>query len=326
MKSTTDFYTILNVKRGATADEIKRAYRKLAKKHHPDRNPNNPNAEARFKDVQRAYAVLGDPEKRSQYDQFGEAGVGRVAPGPGGERVYEWGGNSKINLDDLQDLFGAFGGSSSSRASIFDQMFGGGGRRTTRRPAPQRGRDVERRVSLSLDQVVTGASVTVEVRAGANGRSETLEVKVPAGVDDGQRIRLTGKGQSGSNRGAPGDLFLICSVKPHPYFRREGSDVYVDVPISVVEAALGARIDVPTLAGSATVSVPAGTHSGAKLRLKGRGIVKRAGQGTGDLYVVIKIVPPAELTDQQRGLFEKLQAADSVDPRSQCAWNRATSG
>ena len=315
-----DFYNILGVARSASANEIKRAYRRLAKEYHPDRN-SDPAAEAKFKEVQDAYGVLSDAKKREEYDRFGEAAVGHWQTAPGGQRVYEWGGGTRINGEDLEDLFSAFGGGAGPKASVFDQFFGGG----RAQPGPQRGADEEHRISLSFDQVVHGAVIGVAIESRGGNRKETLDVKIPPGVEDGQRIRLAGKGHPGRHGGQPGDFFLVCRVPKHAYFRREGPDLYVDVPVSITEAALGASIEVPAVDGRTTVKLPPGTPSGAKLRLGGRGLQKRGGNGRGDAYVVIKIVPPVTLTDAQQALITQLNDTKLPDPREACPWNREAS-
>jgi len=279
--------------------------------------------------VQRAYDVLRDPKKREQYDQFGEVGVGEVHTDPRGQRVYEWGGGSSVRVDDLEEILNAFGGMGGGR-SPFDDIFGqfrsGRGRvRRGQAAAPAAGAHEEHRVELSFDQAVHGASLNVTLRSGANGQSETLTVKIPPGVEDGQKIRLKGRGQPGRHGGRAGDLYLVCSVKPHAWFRRKGADVYVDVPVSMAEAALGAKIEVPTVDGPATVTLPPGTASDAKLRLAGKGIRKGDGGDRGDHYVVIKIVPPKRMDTELQELFGKLQELDPSDPRAQCPWKKTTS-
>ena len=323
MSRQRDYYETLGVKQSASQEEIKRAYRRLAKEFHPDRNPDDPSAEGKFKDVQRAYEVLGKPDKRAQYDRFGEAGVGQWTTGQRGQKVYEWGPNSSINVEDLEDLMAAFGGGGGARrASVFDQFFSGFRGGPGRAAAPQRGGDETGHVSLSFDQAVHGAVVTVQLRSEDEERNETLEVKIPPGVENGQKIRVSGQGHRGSGGGPPGDFYLVCSVQPHPYFRRDGADIYVDVPVTVVEASLGAKIEVPAIDGHLTLTLPPGTPSGAKLRLKGRGLSRPGRDERGDQYVVIKIVPPEQLTEEQRRLLKRLGEQDQSDPRSKCAWNK----
>lgn len=328
MPHAQDHYATLGVPRTASQDEIKRAYRKLAKQYHPDRNPDDPSAEAKFKEVQHAYGILSDPQKRAEYDRFGEAAVGRFNTDPRGRKVYQWGTNSTINAEDLEDLFSAFAGGGEERPSVFDEFFGGSGRQRRggrRRPhptaAPERGADAERTITLTFDQAANGAVVTAQLGPRGNGKPGTLDVRIPAGVEEGQRIRLAGRGHPGRDGGPPGDFYLVCHVKPHPFFRRQEADVYLDVPISVSEAALGAKVEVPTLDGRATVSIPPGTPSGAKLRLKGRGLKKGAAGERGDQYIVVGIVPPKPVTDQERRLFEQLREQQSGDPRASCGWH-----
>ncbi len=323
MPNKDNFYEILGIPRSATAEEIKRAYRKLAKKYHPDRNPNDSSAERKFKEVQQSYEVLGDAEKRAQFAEYGRAGVGNFSTNPRGQQVYEWGGQSSINVEDLSDLFSAIGrGRESHGASVFDQMFGGGGRnRASAAPAPRRGSDVEKPISLSFEQAAHGAVVTVELRTRRGMRGDKLEVKIPKGVKDGQKIRLAGKGNPGSHGAAAGDFLLVCSIRPHAYFRREGADILLDVPISLSEAALGTGVEVPTVDGPVTVTIPPGTSSGAKLRLKGRGLAVRGTPSRGDQFVVIEIVAGQALSDEQRGLFEKISSLDSTDVRAGCQWS-----
>lgn len=320
MSRKLDYYEILGVSRTASADQIKRAYRKLAKKHHPDRNPGDPTAEQKFKEVQQANSILSDSKKRAEYDSFGEAGVGRWATGQRGQKVYQWGANSSVNADDLADLFSAFGGGTGRPSSPFEQIFGGGRQQRPMPKTPQRGADLQRTISLSFEQTVHGAAVDVKLHPKRNGRPETLAVKIPAGVEEGQKIRLPGRGHPGTNGGPPGDFYLVCSIRPHAYFTREGADVHLDAPVTVTEAALGATIEVPTIDGTATVKLPPGTAGGAKLRLKNCGLKRPGASGRGDQFIAIRIVPPTSLTDEQRRLFEQLSEQDRSDPRTACGW------
>jgi DnaJ-class molecular chaperone len=318
-----DYYKTLGVERTASQEEIKRAYRKLTKQYHPDRNPGNASAESRFKAVQEAYEVLGDKDKRAEYDQFGDAAVGHWDTDSAGQRVYTWGGGSQIPVDDLQDLFSAFGGG----ASVFGDLLGGqrvGGRgrrryRTQTPPSPPRaGQDVERVVNLPFEQAVHGTTVEVDVaRDGA--KRQTLKVKIPPGVENGQRIRIKGGGGLGRSGGAAGNLYLKCLVRDHPYFRRVGLDIHLDVPVSVVEAMTGATVDVPTLSGTVSLKVPPGTSSGSRLRLRGKGIYNAAGE-TGDQIVTVQVHVPKNLTSQQQKLVEQLRETLNDDPRADTDW------
>jgi DnaJ-class molecular chaperone len=322
-----DYYEALGVPRTATPEQIKQAYRKLAKQHHPDRNRNNKEAESRFKEVQNAYDVLGDPEKRKKYDQFGHAGVG-AGPPPGwrqdgrpsgGARTYTWqSGGPDIPIEDWEDLFSTFSGAGQARepagGTVFEEFFGRSGRRG--RSGPAAGQDAEHTVPLTFDQAVHGT--TLQLNFPDTGG--TVNVRIPPGIADGQRIRVRGKGLPGVNGGPPGDLYIIPNIQPHPYFRRVGSDIYLDLPLRITEAALGSRVEIPTLEGNTVLTVPPGTPSGAKLRLKGRG-VKPQGKPPGDQYAVVRIVPPKSPTDEQKRILETLQQSEEPNPREGLGWH-----
>lgn len=321
-----DYYDILGVKRKATADEIKRAYRKQAKKYHPDRNPNDKTAESRFKEVQEAYDVLGNPQKRQQYDMFGSAGPGPFGGGAGGRsgpfQQSRGMGGQQVPIEDLEDLFQVFGGTrrrGGGRGSIFEEFFqsAGPGRRQAGpfTEEPPGAKDIEHTVTLTFEQAVHGT--TLDIRLSHGRKSETISVKVPAGVRNGQRIRLKGKGQPGR---PPGDLYIVCSVQPHAYFRRIGDDIYLELPLSITEAALGTKVEIPTLSGHTVLKIPAGTASGSKLRLKGKGVKPAGSKPAGDQYAVIRIVPPKKLTTKQSELLENLQEISKDDPRKDIAW------
>ena len=326
-----DYYEVLGIGKTATQDEIRKAHRKLVRLYHPDVNKNNKAAEEKFKEVQEAYDVLSDEGKRRNYDQFGHAGVNAEA-GPGGvdPATYEayrraqqgrgggpqW-GSGGVTVEDLDPSdFGAAG-----FGDIFEQMFGargsGGRSRGCAAPPPQpmRGSDIEYPITLSFEDAARGITLPLQIRRG--GKMEQIEIKVPPGVKDGSRVRIKGKGDQGTN-GENGDLFIITSIHPHPYYRRDGLDVLVDVPISMYEALLGTKVEVPTLDGPVTVTIPPGTSSGAKLRIKGRGIER--GTEKGDEYVVVKIAIPKELDASDKETITKLQQKHPLNARADVKW------
>lgn len=312
-----DYYEVLGVSRDANASEIKRAYRRLAKQFHPDQNEGDESASAKFKEVHEAYTALLDKDSRARYDRFGHAGVdGRSAGGTG---AWTGSGQVPIDLGDLGDLFdfgdftGPGGGAGGS--SAFEEFFrGAGARHGTGAAAAAARRDVEHQISLTFDQAVRGTTLEVPVELGRS-RRQRISVTIPPGVREGQRIRVRGKGRPGTARHPAGDLYVTCSIQPHPYFERRGDDVYLDVPITIVEATLGAKVDMPTLDGARTVTIPPGTPSGAKLRLAGLGVPSPRGGDRGDHYAVIKIVPPAKLTAEQRSALERLVETGLEAPR-----------
>ncbi|MBM4018211.1 MAG: J domain-containing protein [Planctomycetes bacterium] len=333
MAATRDYYEVLGVGRTAAPDDIRAAYRRLARKYHPDLNPGNKQAEQHFKQINEAYEVLSDPEKRRMYDQFGPdfaraqaAGTGAgAAPGggPGGFR-YTWSGEGSP-FDDA--VFEAFGGGGGEPANLFEELLGRlGATRGRARRAAFRGQDVEAELAVAFEQAVRGgqAGITLERPAGdGSSRPERIQVRIPPGVRDGQRLRLRGQGGPGAGGGPPGDLYLLVRVQPHPYFRREEQDIYIDVPVTVAEAALGAAVEVPTLGGRTRVRIPPGTAGGTRLRLRGQGVPGPSGGGAaGDQYCVIKIVPPRTLDERQRRLFEQLKSLEKDDPRAEAPWNR----
>ncbi|MEI2765204.1 MAG: DnaJ C-terminal domain-containing protein [Dermatophilaceae bacterium] len=314
-----DFYAILGVPKDADEATIKKTYRKRARTLHPDQNANDPKAEARFKDIGEAYAVLSDPQQRQEYDQvraMTHGGARFTAGGPGG------GG--------FQDLFGGmFGGPgvrfSTSRGgreeADLQDLLGGlfaqggaggypGGYAGSR--GPRKGPDVQARTTLGFRQAVSGDTVTL-----TTGEGGSVTTRIPAGVKDGQKIRLRGKGHRGEPGGESGDLILQVAVEPHPVFGRDGDHLTVDLPVTFAEAALGATVAVPTLTGEQVrVKVAPGTPSGRVLRIKGRGVVTP--HGTGDLLAKVQVVVPQRLTDAAREALEKLRVdEDGVDPRAE---------
>jgi molecular chaperone DnaJ len=361
-----DYYKVLGVPKNATAAEIKKAYRKLAQEFHPDRNAGNKAAEDRFKEISAANDVLGDEDKRKQYDQvremaasgFGGGGFGGFQGGaPGGGRVrFE-----DFDMGDLGDLFGG--------------LFGGSGRGRARANAA-RGADLETRVTVSFDESMSGVTVPVRIDgpapcetcggsgaapgttpvtcpqcggsgqiavnqgffqmsqtcprchgagrivetpcptcggSGSTTRTRSFQVKIPAGVRDGARIRLTGRGEPGAAGARAGDLFVQVHVRAHPFFGRKGSDLTVDLPVTYAEVALGANVEVPTLNGPVTMKVPAGTPNGKTFRLKGKGATKRGGHG--DLLVTVNVEVPRKLSRPEKELLKQLQDAEKESPR-----------
>jgi curved DNA-binding protein len=294
-----DYYEILGVPRDASADDVRRAYRKLARQYHPDIN-NATGAEERFKEVGEAYEVLSDPEKRERYDRLGDP---RSAGGEG------------PNPADFEDIFGRGGFGSDVRvefgeggfSDFFESLFGEGRGRAD--GGPLRGRDREAVLDLSLEEALAGGRRRLSL-----DDDESFEVNIPAGVREGQRIRIGGKGAAGRGGGPAGDLYLLVHLRPHRRFRREGDDLQVDLRVTPWEAALGATVPVPTLSGTAQVKVPAGSSSGRRLRLRGRGLPTRDGE-RGNLYATVQIAVPKEMSDEERDLFEKLAAASDFDPR-----------
>jgi curved DNA-binding protein len=308
--ATKNPYDILGVARNASQDEIKRAYRRLAKEHHPDRNPGNKSAEQRFKEIQAAYEVLGDPERRTQYDRFGAGGPPPEYQnwGARGAQAHERGagaGGVHFDFDSFGDL-----------NSIFEQFFrrsgpGGGGFRRGGAGvevggAAPRGADLEHAVEVSFEEAMRGTTREVVLRNPEDGSSERIEFRIPAGVSDGQRIRVRGKGNVGP--GGRGDLIIVSRVRPDSRFRREARDLLVDLPLSFAEAALGTVADVPTLEGPMRVKVPPGTSSGARLRLRGKGVPDPRNGTAGDLFAVVQVQVPKNLTSEARRLIEQLDA------------------
>jgi molecular chaperone DnaJ len=356
-----DYYEILGVQRGATDQEIKSAYRKLALQFHPDRNPNNPDAEEKFKECSEAYAVLADSEKREMYNRFGHAGVGAAAPG---------GGFDASVFQDFGDIFGEFFG--------FGDLFGGG--RSGGRTRAQRGADLREDITIEFEEAAFGLEKQITYRkhelcencngsGSAQGKApascrtcggrgqvryqqgffsiartcptchgagsvisdpcascrgegrvvqqKTIDAKIPAGVEDGTRIRFTGVGEAGVHGGPPGDLYLVLRVKQHAFFDRQGNDLYCVVPISFTQAAVGTEIQVPTLEGEQTLKIPEGTQSGTILKLRGKGVPVLNGHGKGNLFVEVRVQTPTKLTKRQRELLQELQGIAQVENKPQ---------
>jgi curved DNA-binding protein len=315
-----DLYDILGVPRTATADEVKTAYRTLAKKYHPDRNPGDKAAEEKFKEVTAAADVLTDPKRRALYDEFGADSLRsgfdpakadqyrqwKRHGAPQGGMPFDFGDFSQVNVGD----FGAF-----DFGSVFEDLFGapgrGGvhGRARTRRQGPIAGGDAEAEVEVELQDAVLGGER--ELRIGA----KTLRVRIPAGVTDGSSIRLAGQGSQGMGGGPPGDLYLRVRLREHPLLRREGRDLRMDLPVTVPEAAAGAEVTIPTFEGPVRLRVPPGAQSGTRLRLRGKGLPDLKGGPRGDLHAVVKIVLP-EPSEALREAVQPLRDLYKGDPRA----------
>lgn len=356
--SKRDYYEILGVTRSVTEQDLKSAYRKLAHQHHPDKNPDDPHAEERFKEAAEAYTVLSDPEQRSRYDRFGHAGVSSAASAA-------WGAPGFGGIEDiLGDLFG------------FGDVFGAAGRGGSRRSAQQRGADLRYDLEISLEQAATGMNPQLRIpkleacetcsgsgtRPGTQPetckacegagqvrfqqgffsvsrtcgncrgtgqvitspcescrgmgrveREKQIEVKIPAGVETGSRLRLQREGESGAYGGAPGDLYVVIHVAEHELFERQGNNLYASVPITFAQAALGSEIKVKTLNGEDSLKVPAGTQTGTVFRVRGQGMPVLGGRGRGDLFVSVSVVTPTMLTREQRKLLEQLSQIETKD-------------
>ena len=356
--SKRDYYEVLGVARTAGESEIKSAYRRLAVKYHPDKNPGDAEAEDKFKEAAEAYAILSDAEQRRRYDSFGHAGVSGSGAGAG------WGAQGFGGIEDiLGDLFG------------FGDVFGGAGR-GGRRSAAQRGADLRYDLEITLEEAASGMTAQLRIprletceKCKGNGAAEgtqpencqtcggsgqvryqqgffsvartcaacrgtgriiktpcdgcrgagrvekerTMEVKIPAGVETGSRLRIAGEGESGTQGGATGDLYVVVHVKEHEQFERQGSNLYASVPVTFAQAALGSEVTVQTLDGQQQVKIPAGTQTGTVFRLKGQGVPVLGGRGRGDLFVSVTVVTPTTLTREQRRLLEQLAEVESKD-------------
>ncbi|MGZ8202644.1 MAG: DnaJ C-terminal domain-containing protein [Burkholderiales bacterium] len=304
-----DYYAILGVERNATDEDIKKVYRKLARKYHPDVSK-EANAEEKFKEVSEAYETLKDAEKRKAYDQLGRHASGEeFRPSSDWEHAF---GRGQFSFDDvdLGDLFAGLGGGFGSRS------------RARAHDAPVPGRDHEAQVQITFEQAFHGTEMGLDLSAlqiGDDGRAhrvpQTVKVRIPPGVTDGQVLRVPGKGAKGLRGGRDGDLYLDIRVQAHPLFRADGQDLYMDLPLAPWEAVLGTSVELPTPAGVVSLKVPAGTRAGQKLRLAGRGF-RRSDAAAGHLYAVVQIVVPGVVDDRQRELYHELAQASAFNPRA----------
>ena len=319
-----DYYQTLGVSKTASDKEIKQAYRKLARKHHPDVNPGDKTAEARFKEINEAYEVLGDPDKRKKYDELGanwrlyEQAQQQGAGFGGGGNPFSggaWnintggpGGYRTMTEEEMHELFG----NEDPFSDFFRTFFGGGdpregaGRaRQGRAPRTQKGRDIEHEVELTLEEAYHGATRRISIKQGGHARS--VDVRIPVGVKDGSRVRAAGEGESGSNGGASGDLYLRVRIRPHPVFERKGTDLHTTVAVPVTTAVLGGEAQVPTITGSVRLKIPETTQSGQVFRLKGHGMpTVGKPDDRGDLYATVDVQLPRALSREQRSLYEGL--------------------
>lgn len=307
-----DYYSLLNVSRSANADEIKKAYRKLAMQYHPDKNPGDKKAEEKFKEISEAYDVLSDSKKREAYDQFGHAGAGANpfggAGGPfGGQGGGPYSGgfrSTNMGGDPFQDIFGDVFG------DIFSGAAGPGRRRASR------GADLRYTLNVSFEDAAMGAEKTISFIRQKAGKEESrkLTVNIPAGVKENQRLKLAGEGDVPPTGGSAGDLYVIVHIQEHPLFKRQDDDVTLDLPIPYTDAILGTSVEIPTLTGKAMIKIPAGTHTGQIFRLKGKGIPKVGGFGNGDLLVKVLVDTPANLSGKQKELIEQLASQSGETP------------
>jgi molecular chaperone DnaJ len=302
-----DYYAELGVSKTASKEEISKAFKKLARQYHPDVNPGNSEAEEKFKKISEAYQVLSDEKKRKEYDRFGGSGFGGFDPGgfggDGGYNVrYSTGG---INMDDLGDIFGdIFGGASGGGFGFKSARSSGRGYQS-----PKKGQDLFFSISLDFLDAVNGAEKKIRLSNGS-----VIKVKIPAGVHEGGKIRIPGKGEPGIMGGAPGDLLIEPSIKSHPYFRRKDNDIEMDLPITLTEAIEGAKVKVPTIHGDVDLKIPANSQSGKRMRLKEKGIIKKNAKG--DHYIILQVIIPQNLDRKSRKELLELLKDKESDPRS----------
>jgi len=314
-----DYYQILGVSRNASEKEIKQAYRRLARKHHPDLNPGDKSAEAKFKEINAAYEVLSSPEKRKKYDQFGEQWEYA-------EQFAKSGGQERVRWD-----FGR-GGTTFEYGDIFSSLFGDSGTGSRMRRGPQRGQDIESTIEVSLEEAYHGSTRAIQLQTeepctacggtgrvgnrvcticnGAGGKviPKRLEVKIPAGVRDGSRIRIAGEGGPGRAGGNKGDIYLVAKVLPHKLFERKGDDLYTEVSVPLATAILGGEVGLPTLNGNLSLKIPPETQNGRVFRMAGKGMPQLGNNKYGNMFAKVKVVLPTNLTEEEKKLFERLRS------------------
>ncbi len=315
-----DYYQILGVRRDASQAEIQKAYRELARKYHPDMNPGDKDAKKKFQRIQTAFEVLNDPKKREMYDRYGSSFETFGAGGPRGGTAWSTGPGAEFRFEDLDwsQFFGErFGGAGIDLGEIFNQFRRGAGTRSRTSTRQRRGADLEHEITIPFTTAVTGGQIELHVPR-PSGRHETIAVKIPPGIEEGKRIRLRGQGEAVVG-GTPGDLLLTVHVEPHPYFQRKGNDLIVRVPVTLAEAALGAKVDIPTPKGTVTLQIPPGTSSGQKLRVRGYGVAPPSGPA-GDLLAEIQIVLPKTLDESEREAIRQIDRRHPLDPRANLRW------
>ena len=322
-----DYYKTLGVSRNASQADIQKAYRDLARKHHPDMNPDDKSATKKFQQVQRAFDVLNNPEKRELYDRYGSSfetmgpGGPQGAPwgtGPGGAQFHPGPGGAGVEDVDFSQFFGErFGEEGGGLGDIFSQFrrAAGGARAGASR---RRSADIVHELEIPFNTSILGGEVQLSVQR-PSGKTENIMVKIPAGIEDGKKIRVRGQGEPAAARGTPGDILITIHVTPHPFFTRKGNHLHVRIPLTVGEAAAGAKVDVPTPTGTVTLTIPPGTSSGAKFRVKGHGVT--AGHAApGDLIAEAQIILPKRLEEADRDFLKQLDQRYSLNPRQNLRW------
>lgn len=301
-----DYYKILGVEKRADEKEIKQAYRKLARKYHPDVNPNNKPAQEKFKEINEAYEVLSDADKRRKYDELGAnwQAYEQYQRAGGQQGPFQWGGGAQyrtVTPEELESIFGGLGGDLGGFSDFFRTFFGGGFDSARAQPRARRGQDIEQPVEISLDEAYRGTTRILQ----KDGRR--LEIKIPAGVKTGSKIRYAGEGAPGAPGASSGDLFVRVQIAPHPTFEREGDDLRCEIPVDLYTALLGGEVHVPTLKGQLALKIPAETQTGRTFRLAGQGMAKlNEPNAFGDLYAQARVVLPERLTAAERELFQQL--------------------